>query len=337
MSMYPSAAADRDRFVLDRRPPRAIHDPWKPRGVFVEEERSAEGAIARVATVFLTGRECPWRCVMCDLWQETTVDDTPAGAIATQVAAARQTIDRPDDPVSVMKLYNAGSFFDPRAVPEGDYGPVARSLSGLTRVIVESHPALVGARTQRFLDALRRSASGPQRAPDLEVAMGLETVHPEALDRLHKRMNVEGFRRAAGHLNDLGVDVRVFLLVSPPFVPREQQDEWLLRSVDVAVACGASAISFIPTRSGNGAMDALAEAAWFLHPQLADLERSLSLALARVTGTGARVFADLWDLGRFADCRSCLDARRSRLHSTNLEQREQPTVGCGYCGGTENR
>ena len=164
-----------------------------------EEERSAEGGVARVATVFLTGRECPWRCVMCDLWQHTTLDDTPAGATAAQVAAARHAIDRSPDPVSVVKLYNAGSFFDPRAVPDGDYAAVARSVAGLARVIVESHPALVGTRTRRFLDALGQHATGPGPPPRLEVAMGLETAHPDALDRLHKRMNVDGFRRAAGH------------------------------------------------------------------------------------------------------------------------------------------
>ncbi len=45
-----------------------------------------------------------------------------------------------------MKLYNAGSFFDPRAVPESDYDDIAAQLVGLERVIVESHPALIGAR-----------------------------------------------------------------------------------------------------------------------------------------------------------------------------------------------
>ena len=32
-----------------------------------------QGGRARMATVLLTGRECPWRCAMCDLWTYTTV------------------------------------------------------------------------------------------------------------------------------------------------------------------------------------------------------------------------------------------------------------------------
>ena len=62
--------------------------PWQHQGLIVEDERTAAGVHTRTATVFLTGRECPWRCAMCDLWRYTTVAETPAGAIATQVAAA---------------------------------------------------------------------------------------------------------------------------------------------------------------------------------------------------------------------------------------------------------
>jgi len=330
MTPYPSSPAARDRFVLDRRPPRQPHDPWRAHGVLVEDEPAAGGAIARVATVFLTGCECPWRCVMCDLWQHTTETDTPPGAIAAQVAAARRTLDGSGEPVTQIKLYNAGSFFDPRAVPEDDYDPVAADLAGLSRVIVESHPALVGARTSRFLDALGRHRA----APALEVAMGLETAHPDALERLHKRMTVEGFLLAADRLESLGVALRVFVLVSPPFVPAAEQDEWLLRSIDVALAAGASVVSLIPTRTGNGALEALAEDGSFRSPRLDDLERSLALAREHVPDRGTRVFADLWDLERFADCPQCLDARRARLRAMNVEQRHQPQVLCPRCSGS---
>ena len=331
MSLYPAEAAARDRFILERRPPRAVHDPWRAHGVTVEEERSADGSVARVATVFLTGRECPWRCVMCDLWQHTTESDTPRGAIAAQVAAAQSALDQSGDPVSQIKLYNAGSFFDPRAVPEDDYDDVAGAVAGLARVIVESHPSLVGARTSRFLDALHRRQLPGSATPALEVAMGLETAHPDALERLHKRMTVDGFAVAAERLRSLGVALRVFLLVSPPFVPAREQDDWLLRSVDVALAAGASVISLVPTRHGNGALEALADEGLFRAPRLADLERSLTLAQARAIAAGTRVFADLWDLQRFSDCPHCLDVRRNRLHTMNLEQRDLPAAPCRTC------
>ena len=345
---YPSAAAARDRFVVGRRGLREGHDPWRHQGVIVEEERAEDGAIARVATVFLTGRECPWRCVMCDLWRYTIEEDTPVGAIPGQVAAARQALQARAGgsvgAVSVMKLYNAGSFFDPRAVPESDYDEIAAQLVGLDRVIVESHPALIGARVDRFVDALARQCAVDGRqvaAPRLEVAMGLETAHPDALERLHKRITLEGFARAAAELRRRDVALRVFLLISPPFIPADEQDAWLLRSVDFAFECGASVVSLVPTRSGNGAMEALPTEGQFRVPTIEDIERSFAAVLGRgQSGTRIRRSVGSAAVSRISRSRSrsmsvpmpMSDAdaaagesgfamRRERLRVMNLEQR----------------
>jgi archaeosine synthase beta-subunit len=334
MELFPAAGAARDRFVLERRTPRPQHDPWRYQNLIVEDERTANGEIARVATVFLTGRECPWRCVMCDLWRSTIPTDTPPGAIPAQVAAARHQLAH-EPSVSQLKLYNAGSFFDIHAVPEDDYGDIAARLTGLTRVIVESHPALIGRRVDAFLEALTHKSAENAPTPELEVAMGLETVHPDALERLHKRMTVDLFRRAADALRIRGVALRVFLLIGPPFLPGHHQDEWLARSIDVAFSCGASVISLIPTRSGNGAMDALAVHGCFQEPRLEDIERSVNMALAGNRERG-RIFVDLWDLKRFAKCPQCLDWRRARLHAINLGQSIVPSIECSLCGSRQS-
>jgi archaeosine synthase beta-subunit len=326
--LYPATSSERDRFVVDRRGPRAWHDPWRYQGLIVEDERTAEGERARIATVLLTGRECPWRCAMCDLWTYTTIADTPPGAIPAQVSAARLAVRDDRVPVTGMKLYNASNFFDPRAVPESDYDAVARALSGMTRVIVESHPALVGPRVDRLIAALDRHRGSGQPA-QLEVAMGLETAHPAALDRLNKRFTLERFAEAARALADRGVSLRILPLISPPFTPSEEQDAWLVRSVDAAFSCGASVVSLVPTRSGNGTLEALSPRD-FVGPALDDIERSLALALTQARGRG-RVFADLWDLDRFARCRHCVAARAARLHGMNLAQDILPPGSCASC------
>ena len=90
-----------------------------------------------------------------------------------------------------------------------DYEAVATQVASFERVIVESHPALVGDRCLRFRDLLKAQ---------LEVAMGLETVHPIALERLNKRMTTAQFAQAAAHLRENPIDLRVFVLVQPPFI-----------------------------------------------------------------------------------------------------------------------
>jgi hypothetical protein len=255
---------------------------------------------------------------MCDLWRHTIVGDTPVGAIRQQVESAVRLVDAG---VRQIKLYNAGSYFDPRAVPLDDDPGIARAVSRFDRVIVESHPALVGARAWALRD----------RVASLEIAMGLETAHPDALARLNKGLTVDGFATAASALAAHDVSLRVFLLVHPPFVARHERLAWLERSIDLAIACGAAVIALIPTRGGNGALEALAADGAFEAPALADLEAAAATSLARAGGR-ARVLADLWDLQAFSACDACLDARRARLLRLNLEQREPAPVACAACG-----
>jgi archaeosine synthase beta-subunit len=336
--MYPASRAARDRFILDRRPVREQHEAWRYQNLILEDEPTDRRAVARSATVFLTGRECAWRCVMCDLWRYTTTSDTPAGAIPAQIAAARRALAERGEAVTQMKLYNASNFFDPHAVPDDDYGPIATALRPLERVVVESHPALIGDRVTRFLDELARADDATPIA--LEVAMGLETANPDALERLNKGLTLEQFSAAAEDLRRFGVALRVFLLISPPFISSADQDRWLGESIERALSCGATAISLIPTRPGNGAMEALAAEGLYRPPDLADIERSIEIALMSTRGRGrppgrpdfTRVFVDLWDIQRLSRCPHCLPDRVGRLQAMNLGQRIQPPISCAHCG-----
>jgi hypothetical protein len=117
MATYPSSPAARNRWILRQRPARNVLDPWRPYAVLAETEMGPDGQAIDVATIFLTNRECPWRCLMCDLWRNTLEETVPLGAIAAQIRYALQQLPPMAPGRSALKLYNAGSFFDPRAIP----------------------------------------------------------------------------------------------------------------------------------------------------------------------------------------------------------------------------
>ncbi len=313
---YPERASERDRWIVSRRPPRLPGDPRRPYAFFVEPERAESGEVVPVATIFLTNRECPWRCLMCDLWRHTLTTATPAGAIPAQIDHALSRL----PPARCVKLFNSGSFFDRRAIPPADYAGIAQLLRPFERVVVECHPALIGPSALQFRDLL------PGR---LEVAMGLEIAHPQILRRLNKRMTLDRFAKAAGFLRRNGIDLRAFILVKPPFLDEDAALLWAGRSIDFAFDCGASVVSLIPTRPGNGALEALVEQGDFSPPKLATLEQSLAGGLALRRG---RVFADVWDLEQFSTCAACFPARRARLQEMNHTQVIQPPVECSTCG-----
>jgi archaeosine synthase beta-subunit len=343
-------------WILSRRPERNALDPLRPWAFFVEDEAcpilsepqganhesgcpilsEAKGGkhgsleIVPVATLFLTNRECPWRCLMCDLWKNTLPESVPSGVIPAQIDYALSRL----PPVRHIKLYNSGSFFDPRAIPVEDYPAIAVQVSAFDRVIVECHPALIGEKVGEKIGEncfrFREQLSGR-----LEVAMGLETVHPQIIERLNKRMTTEQFAAAAALLREHDIDLRVFILVKPPFMREEESLHWAQRSLDFAFDCGATAATLIPTRGGNGAMEELARTGDFSPPALATLEAALAYGIGLHRGRvfPGRVFIDLWDLKPSAsECPHCFPARIERLRAMNLRQTILDPIACSHSG-----
>jgi uncharacterized Fe-S cluster-containing MiaB family protein len=336
-----------DRHILEVRSAKNIVDPWRPFAFVVEPELSAEGTVDDVATLFLTNRECMFRCVFCDLWKNTTDERVPVRAIPDQIdfALARLPAARH------IKLYNSGNFFDAQAIPPEDFSSIAERVRGFRTVIVENHPKLCGDACVRFRDLLSnigqvsggRQPSGQfvldenqgadvPRSPDvvgprLEVALGLETVHPDVLPRLNKRMTVDDFDLAVRFLRKNDIAVRAFILLKPPFLNEADAVTWCLRSVEHAFDVGVACCSIIPTRGGNGIMEQLERDSLFAPPTLAAIEQTFDAALQLATGRG-RVFFDTWDIERFCLCPTCGPSRAERLRQMNFSQHVLPPVEC---------
>ena len=300
-------------------------DVWRPHGALVETERLPGGGRARVLTAFLSGRECPFDCVFCDLWRYTIEGPTPPGALPAQL---RQVLLKHGEATLAsdcdehhIKLYNASNYFDLKAVPKADDAAMADLLRPFDRVIVESHPKLVG---DRCLEVAQQLG-----AARLQVAMGLETVHPAAQPRLRKGADLDDYRRAADRLAANGVAWRAFVLVGAPFIPLEEAALWAERSTAFAFDHGAVQVSLIPVRGDHDGLQELAQRGEFRPPSLSHLEA----ALDRCLGLGAPgvVSVDLWDLDAFSRCEACFGDRRERLERMNLSAQRESPVSCPQC------
>jgi archaeosine synthase beta-subunit len=335
ISVYPEHS--RSEWITGQRQTRGVLlNHLRPHSFFLEEEMNPLGKLCSSAVILLTNKECPWRCLMCDLWKNTLPYTVPAGAIPQQIEYALSQMGSAPEQV---KLYNSGSFFDPTAIPVSDYETIATKLLFAERVIVECHPRLVNKRAIAFKNLLNQ-----QKRLSLEVAIGLETVHPDVLPRLNKRFVLEHFASAVRFLREHEISCRAFILVKPPFLTETEAVEWTVKSAEYAFNLGAAVVSIIPTRAGNGAMDRLVESGEFLPPRLstieAALESAMGLLLKKSQGTpdleriARRVFVDTWNLEQFSTCSHCFEKRRLRLLQMNATQQILPAVDCSFCGSS---
>ena len=287
-------------------------DPQKPYAWLIEKERTPSGRIEDFGVIFLTNSECPFRCLMCDLWKNTTDKAVPAGAVPLQIEWALKKFPA----VKHLKLYNSGSFFDTRAIPEEDYEKIASLLMDFDTVIVESHPRLINKKCLAFRDMLK---------PELQIALGLEVASPEIIEKLNKQMTLKDFINAVSFLSQNRILSRAFILLRPPFLTESEGIYWAEGSLDFAFKSGVECCTIIPVRAGNGAMDILMKKGFFAPPSIRSLETVLEYGINLKAG---RVFADVWDLNRFSSCTKCIDQRYNRLLTMNLHQEILPAIDC---------
>lgn len=261
---------------------------------------------------------------MCDLWQYTSIGNTPLGAIPFQLRQALSSVALGQS--EWIKLYNASNFFDKRSVPTQDLGTIASLCDRFERVIVENHPRFCDDRMRWFADAI----SG-----QLEVAMGLETIHPKAMGRMNKGMTLDDFEVAVEQCHRMEIDIRVFVLLHPPGIDRAESIEWTIKTVEYALARDVRHVSIIPVRAGNGWIDRLIQMGEF---QLPTISLVRNLVDAFKTGSlqipqGSVLEFDLWDLDQIAGgCLNCREFLKDQLgHFNRTQIFLPPTENLGDC------
>ncbi len=301
-----------DHWIIAQRPAKNHVNPKRPYTYFLEKERTSNGQVEDVATLFLTNRECPFRCLMCDLWKNTTNCRVPDGAIPTQIQWALDQLPAAQH----IKLYNSGNFFDGQAIPTSDIPQIAGLLTAFKTVTVENHPRLVNESCLAFQDLLE---------PRLHVAMGLETAHPAVLEKLNKQMTLKDFEHAALYLVKNNISIRTFILLRPPFLTESEGVKWAKRSIDFSFNAGVECCVIIPTRGGNGALEHLQEKQLFCPPRIESLMEVLEYGIQLKHGL---VFADLWDIDNFSQCDKCFDEQIRKIQQMNITQECVPPLNC---------
>jgi len=173
------------------------------------EREYLNGKTREERVLILRTRGCSWSyhsgCSMCGYWDDTN-PNIGRDDLFSQASSFLERFPRGE----VLKIFTSGSFFDPVEVhPDFQKMMVEEVLKGYEFLVVETRPEYV------------RKASEwiGKYSGRMQVAIGLESTDPLILRRsVNKNYDLSDFIGAAAALHSIGISVRTYLLLKPPFL-----------------------------------------------------------------------------------------------------------------------
>jgi len=198
---------------------------WKEKDVL-------DGEIVNAFVLILRTRGCFWAkksgCLMCGYYRETY--DAGYEEIKKQVDEAYMQYEGEE----IVKIFTSGSFLDEREIPRELQEYILKKFSKAKKIIIETRP--------EFVDVLNDLKANVR----LEVAMGLESANNLVLEyAVNKGFTYEEWRRAAEKVISYGKELKVYILIKPPFLTEKDAIEDAVRSAE-KVKDIATTISFNP-------------------------------------------------------------------------------------------
>ncbi len=194
---------------------------WRGTEQYFGEERPC-------LTVILKSGGCSWgKCRMCGYAFERYSSRDP-GFLIDRIRAQLAWIQEQFDPTSyeMVKIFTSGSFLDPEEVPLLAQKEVVRAFPGKI-LLVETRPEHVTG--DRLIEL--REEQGPDPAPFF-IAMGVETSDDGIREKcIRKGFSLADAMHAASIAHRVGIGVKSYLLLKPPFLTEHEAIRDMERSI----------------------------------------------------------------------------------------------------------
>jgi radical SAM enzyme (TIGR01210 family) len=198
------------------------------------EKDVLEGEIVDAFVMILRTRGCGWAlkggCSMCGYINDAVKKGVGEEDILFQFVEVMRHFSNE----KIVKIFTSGSFLDEEDIPKAVEDKILKTLDKKTeKIIVETRPEFVS----------RERLKGTQ---NLEIALGLESANDFVSENsVNKGYKLEDYIKAATILNDLGIGVKTYLLIKPPFLMEREAINDAVKSAEIA-AKYSQTISFNP-------------------------------------------------------------------------------------------
>lgn len=226
----------------------ATFGTWKePADIFVKKE-NLKGKVIEAINVTLTPSGCEWAktggCTMCGEWSGSNLGDKIDAQyhIAQFASAVANSIST--HPYPWIRIYQEGSYMNPREVDvlaQKVILKLASSLKGVERITIEGKARYM---TNDVVKLLKDAVIPPV---ELEVGIGFE-AQDEIIRMVcvNKGEVMDQYKKAVKLLKDNGIKTLAYVLLKPSFLTEKEGIDEAVSTIKKAFEIGFDRVSLEP-------------------------------------------------------------------------------------------
>jgi hypothetical protein len=325
-----AALEERERSLSKRR----HSNPTEPSAAWVTKAR-IEGELGYALSVVLATVGCSHArgphggCTMCSYLLDGAAEQISSSNIVKQFRKAMSRLEHKEPPLSV-KIYTSGSFLDTEEIPQDARVKILDIISDDDRVqevVIETRPEFIQLST---LEEIKTKLG--ERT--IEIAIGLESSSDVIREvYINKGFTFQDFKTAVDLVLSVGLDIRSYVLIKPPFLTEKQALLDGIQSIKDAADLGSNTVSVNPVAVQK---DTVVERLWYRRDYRPPWLWTVSEVLRRArqdVSPDVRIICDPVAPGKRRgphNCGMCDDAFSKAISKFSLTQDAQPlaTLDC---------
>ena len=188
-------------------------DRTKPVSMWNELDRLRRLPEKTSVVIFRT-RGCSWydftSCSMCGYFNDVNTN-VNSDDLKSQIDRAYDFMES----TSILKVFTSGSFLDRREIPREVFEYFFKKIGDkVDKLLIESRTEYVTEETLREIKNF---------GIDTRIAIGVESSNDDVIRKsVNKGSSFAKFKKAASTVSNLGLELRSYLLLKPPFMSEEE-------------------------------------------------------------------------------------------------------------------
>ena len=216
------------------------------------EETTLSFGIGLAITMVIPTVGCTWAlsksggCSMCGYINDSTLDESTDPEQYFDIEWLKLQQDPRFVEVKAVKLYNSGSFLDPKEIPIKSQKSIMAKIASFDHIqefVIECLPEIINQQANVLEELVRIFNNKP-----IYIGVGLESSNAYILrSYVNKPFTFENqFLKCVQNAEKVGALVKPYLLLKPPFLTEEESLIDAINSIKDAFSSGCKIISLNP-------------------------------------------------------------------------------------------